>query len=341
MIDYEHESSDQCVGIFGDSGTGKSSVLKLMAGLMHCTKKQLSVNNCDYGHLPAHKNPCVYVGAEAVLFEHLSVANNTLIASQKGGFAQQNTLSFEFIVDSCGISHLLEQKPHQLSSGENQRVAFARALMSGKPIILLDEAFSALDWPNRLKMLALVNQLKKNTALQFILVSHSLKELAQCCEHICVLKEGQVIAKGDLQSMLSTLIMQQNVAGVFSSISARWCNFDAADKVSKWVLDDYNQQKAPQHQYLFSHAKAANSVSEHRRFNIDANQVTLATHNTGTSSMLNCLEGCIVGIDGLQDRVLVSIDVQGQVLRSTISRRSAKLMNIQLGDNIYALFKAL
>lgn len=350
LLTQEHSA---IIGILGDSGTGKSTMLKLMAGLIAGAKYQLFFNGKSYDNTLAHTNPCVYVSREAVLFEHLDVTQNILLGRSKG--ASSNTwpthrdaeLSFEQVVSKCGIAHLLTQRISTLSSGEKQRVQFARALLCNKPIILLDEAFSALDWASRLAMLQIVNELKNSTPLQFIIVSHSLKELAACCTCLYKLDKGGIVYKGNVDEMLGFLRqsgMADNHIASFSTLKAQFVEYDSSDGIAKWKLTDEGvSSEKLSAQYVFSNFdKAASTahVNTHT-FCIDADKISVAKTSDAHTSMLNALHGKVLSIEKGDKNVLLTLLVNGQHLRSSISKRSLQAMDIAVDDYLYAVFKAL
>lgn len=327
-------------GIFGDSGTGKSALLKCMAGLQPQASYSLHFKQQRFESLPAHLNPCVYVGADAVLFEHLSVEKNLQLIMHKASFSTQQFVSLNEAITSCGIEHLLHQSPKSLSSGEKQRVQFARALLSNKPIVLLDEAFSALDWTSRMGMIAQVNRLNASTGLHFIMVSHSLKELSHCCEQIIKLQQGKVERVGTVDDILLYLANELHSQLVFSNLRVEFVAYDASDNISQWQLAATPTQAA---QYVY--VNQLNSNAGHQQddmlLNIDANKVSLSCHSNHQSSMLNSLQGTVCDINLHEYDALICLNVNEQFIRASISLRSLHALNISLGMSLFAHFKAV
>lgn len=385
-IDIAMVLGEGIVGIFGDSGTGKSTLLKALAGLMRGAKYKFSLPNQDgevhaYGsglfindapasgtakkRMPKPKNivtskgtlnPLIYLGAESILFEHLTVVGNLRLVQKQGRFAPQAKLSFSEAVDLCGIADLLKQTPSALSSGESQRVKFARALLSGKPCILLDEAFSALDWRTRQYFANLVVTLHKEYGFCFVMVSHSLRELAISCTRIIHLHQGQIerLDKADIMvdyfqhaptnkekpsnpptSMVPNT--QDWMGDVFSLLEIKVKGFDQQAKLLECIVVDAQDDTT----VLLVRSGSALPINSIHKFTIDADKVSLATCINTSTSMLNCLSGKVVSIDMQDSLVIVTLLVGEQKLRSAISIRSFGQLSIKKEDVLFAMFKAL
>lgn len=199
-------SQGSIVGIYGPSGAGKSSLLACISGLV---KDQVVINhNTNVTHLKAEQKGISHQLQSSQLFPHLDVAANLLFSCRHRP-KNNNQLSFEEVVSQLEISELLKRDIRSLSGGEAQRVMFARTLLVGQNVILLDEPFSALDWQKRYLMLSSIRYFAKTKNITFILVSHSLKELSFCCEELVYLVSGKVIAKAATEQVISSITKQQ------------------------------------------------------------------------------------------------------------------------------------
>ena len=174
-IQTELDLTKGIIGIFGGSGQGKSTLLQICAGITASSGSKVSWygrSGNEFHSSVAESAPCVYQSQDVVLFEHLTVEQNLDFVLQHSNWSRNNNLfTKQEVVDWCGISDLLNQNSQSLSGGEKQRVGLARSLLSGKPVIILDEPFSALDWHNRMAMLQLVQQFKPK-----IRISHYFSE---------------------------------------------------------------------------------------------------------------------------------------------------------------------
>lgn len=287
-----------------------------------------------------------------MLFDHLSVSENLRLVQKHGGFSASAQISYQQAVDLCGIKDLLKQSPSALSSGENQRVKFARALLSGKPCILLDEAFSALDWPTRQYFSSLVVSLHQQYGLAFVLVSHSLRELALSCAHISKLVEGKIKQSGPATQMVETLQLSSTVndntrensaeqnevytGDVFSLLNVKVLNNDEHARLAECALLSDEQSRL-----VLVRANKPLAIDQEYRLTLHADKVSLSTRSVQGTSMLNSLRGEVAEIKHYNSVVLVSLKVASQKLHAAISIRSFEDLSIEIGDELFALFKAL
>lgn len=351
-FNYTLKTETEILGIFGPSGTGKSSILKALSGLMSGTVGLLNWQGEDCTYNNAYDNPCVYLGSETVLFEHLDVFANLELITTRSVSSQKAVLSLQEVVELCDLQHILGQKTQYLSGGEKQRVCFARALLSGKPVLLLDEAFSALDWQKRADMLDIVKHLHTRYALAFIFVSHSLKELSMSCTQIAYVNEGKVIKLGDAALMQDYLLNAQHAKeSYFSAFNAVFSHVEQDDHLLVWELSveseahlsetDVSTATKKQYVYQKMNEKKLHALSNEQVFVVDANVLMLSQGVLESTSVLNCLEGHVVRIKQEEQSVLVCVSVNGQIFAASISYKSFNLMEIKLEQLIYVCFKAL
>ena len=165
------------VSILGPSGCGKSTLLRLIAGFEKPQKGIIKLDDqevfAENKFLPPHKRNVGLVVQEKALFPHLSIAENIGFGVRKG---PDNKVIVNELLELFRIEDLKSKYPHEISGGEQQRVAFARSMAPGPKFLMLDEPFSALD--EKLKE-TLYNDLleiflKKNFSV--LLVTHDENE---------------------------------------------------------------------------------------------------------------------------------------------------------------------
>jgi len=170
-LDVDWAPSSATVAIVGPSGSGKSSLLRVLAGLEPAAWGTVKVNGAtwlDTGshvHVPVWERRVGWVPQETLLFPHLSVRENLAYT----GPDQSEVVK---ISELLSISELLGRRPRFLSGGERQRVALGRALLSDPSLLLLDEPFSALDRPLRLEIATAVREYARGRGTPIVLVSH-------------------------------------------------------------------------------------------------------------------------------------------------------------------------
>ena len=193
--------------LFGESGSGKTSLLRCIAGLERTPNGKLSVNGevwqNDSCWLPTHRRPLAYVFQEASLFPHLSVLGNLRYGMARSEGAKK--LNLDQAIELLGIGHLLARKPAKLSGGERSRVAIARALAVAPRLLLLDEPLAALDLKRRQEILPYLEKLHDELDIPVLYVSHSADEVARLADHLVVLERGRALANGPLTETLARL----------------------------------------------------------------------------------------------------------------------------------------
>jgi molybdate transport system ATP-binding protein len=193
--------------LFGHSGSGKTSILRAIAGLESFVGN-LSVGDESWQNgkvvLPVHRRPIGYVFQEASLFSHLSVRDNLLFGFKRIP-KKSRQLSLKQVVEWLGLELLLLRRPHRLSGGERQRVAIGRALLTSPSLLLMDEPLSALDEQSKREILPYLERLHDYLPIPVIYVSHSLTEVARLADHMVWLKAGKVHDSGSVQEMLSKM----------------------------------------------------------------------------------------------------------------------------------------
>lgn len=167
-------NSGQCIAICGPSGSGKTTLLNAIAGNINYNG-QISVNGKRIDKLPSWQRPCRYLNQRLYLFPHLTVLGNMRIA-QYAAKEAYSALSCYQLLSRLSIQHLSHRYPWQISGGEQQRAALARALVSRPKLLLLDEPFSSLDWNLRIQLWSLVKELREQFNMTILLVTHDPKE---------------------------------------------------------------------------------------------------------------------------------------------------------------------
>ncbi len=192
-----------CLAILGPSGAGKSTLLNLIAGFEKPLAGRVAIAGRDVtGWKPAER-PVTSLFQEHNLFAHLSAGENVGLGLDPGlhlDAAQWTAVKQALArVDLAGLEG---RRPAQLSGGQRQRVALARSLVRQKPLLLLDEPFSALDPGLRLEMLDLVQQLQRERDLTVVLVSHNPHDALRIAGQSAFLYGGKVLAAGPTRALL-------------------------------------------------------------------------------------------------------------------------------------------
>ena len=179
------------VSIIGKSGSGKTSLLKIISGLKKQTKGSIILNNTilsddDTFVEPESRNLGLVV-QEKVLFPHLNVLSNVEFGIPKENNKREKAVE---MLNKFHISSLMEKYPHEISGGEAQRVALARTLVTKPQVLLLDEPFSGLDQSLKDGIYPDIKKILKDNNISTIMVSHDLDEVKSLSNKIYELKNG-------------------------------------------------------------------------------------------------------------------------------------------------------
>jgi len=197
-------SEGRVTGLFGASGSGKTSLINTIAGLLRPDRGSIvidgeTVDDTAAGiHVPTYRRRIGYVFQDARLFPHLDISQNLDYGRRMNGLAD-DPAQRKRVVDLLDIGALLDRRPGKLSGGERQRVALGRALLSKPRLLLLDEPLGALDEGRKLEILPYLVRLRDEAGVPMVYVSHDAAELRQLATQIVMLRRGQVTAFGGVK----------------------------------------------------------------------------------------------------------------------------------------------
>ena len=323
--------------LFGHSGSGKTTILRCMAGLERSSSGELSVNGAVWQtrnvFMPTHRRPLGYVFQEPSLFSHLSVRRNLEYGMKRVPFALRRG-GLEASIELLGIGPLLERATEGLSGGERQRVAIARALAVSPSLLLLDEPLASLDLTRKQEILPYLERLHDDLDIPVLYVSHAPDEVARLADHVVLLESGRVVAQGDVQTTLSRLDLAAAFADdVGAVIEATIGEHDDADHLTRIDFQGGSVHVS----------RCAEVQGSRIRFRIQARDVSLATQRPERTSILNMFEARVVEIAEatIPGQVLIKLDVGGTPFIARISGRSRKELQIEPGSSVWAQVKSV
>ena len=195
------------VGIFGSSGAGKTSLLDLIAGLRRPTAGMVELGGTVLSdasaslHLPPRLRRIGYVPQDLALFPHLSVRAN-LVYGYQASIPENGLFTLEHVSEVMEIAPFFGRNVTTLSGGEQQRVAFARAILSVPRLLLLDEPMSSLDSRLKQRLIPFLLRIRDEFRIPLIYVTHDAGELSSLCDEIVLLEKGRVIDRGSPRDVL-------------------------------------------------------------------------------------------------------------------------------------------
>ena len=179
------------VSFIGESGSGKTTFLKCLAGLEKINSGKITLNNKILNDkdifIKPHLRKIGLIFQDYPLFPHLNVLDNIKINLNESYYT-----NLDYYIDLMGLTNLLKRFPHELSGGEQQRVSIARALVREPDLLLMDEPFSNLDFAIKSKIQNEIYKILKKTNTTTILVTHDIKDTFDISDKLLVFKAGIV-----------------------------------------------------------------------------------------------------------------------------------------------------
>ncbi|SOD95168.1 molybdate transport system ATP-binding protein [Blastococcus haudaquaticus] len=191
----------EVLAVLGPNGAGKSTLLRVLAGLLPPDGGRVAVDGTPWDddgvHLPAHRRSLGMVFQDALLFPHLSVADNVGFGLRTRGVGRADRrAAADAWLGRVGLEGLGDRRPAELSGGQAQRAALARALVGAPALLLLDEPLSALDARTRLAVRAELRRHLGDFAGSTVLVTHDPVDAMALADRVVVVEDGRVVQTG-------------------------------------------------------------------------------------------------------------------------------------------------
>lgn len=231
-------NAGQVTCLLGPSGCGKSTTLRIIAGLEQLDSGEILIDGVKASgpttHIAPEKRTIGMMFQDFALFPHLSVGENVAYA-MKGSRAEQRERVRQ-LLNRVNLQHFIDEYPHVLSGGEQQRIALIRALAARPKIMLMDEPFSGLD--NRLRdgirdeTLAIL----KDEGTAVLLVTHEPEEAMRMADEIALMRNGEIVQKGAPYNVYNAPIDRETMA-FFSDINV--INTNVKGSLAKTKFGDF------------------------------------------------------------------------------------------------------
>lgn len=338
-LDAQFATGPGLVALFGKSGSGKTSIVNVLAGLARPDSARVLLDGktlVDTAHgvfVPRHKRRIGYVFQDARLLPHLTVRQNLLYGRFFAPPADDGP-PLEHVIDLLGIENLLARRPARLSGGEKQRVAIGRALLAKPKLLLMDEPLASLDEQRKAEILPYIERLRDESRVPIVYVSHSIAEVARLASTMVLLSDGRVAAAGATADLVQRLDLP-SLGGRFKAGSLIEATVDRHDEHfglttlrSRGGYWRVQQVKAP--------------LGTPVRLRVRARDVLLARTEPDQVSALNVLRGTVAAI-GAPDgsSVDVRIDCNGDTLIARLTRYSVDHLELASGVPVFALVKSV
>ncbi|MFW9888659.1 MAG: ABC transporter ATP-binding protein [Candidatus Thorarchaeota archaeon] len=190
-------ANGELMTLLGPSGSGKTTTLRMIAGFFRPQTGKLLFDGQDVTFAPPRERNIGMVFQSVALFPNMSVYQNIAFALEMAGWSREATVDrVEFLADLLGIRGLLMRRSNEVSGGEGQRIALARALAKKPDLLLLDEPLSALDPQLRERLQTEIRRIQDSLNITTIYVTHSQDEAFAISDRVAILNEGVVIQVG-------------------------------------------------------------------------------------------------------------------------------------------------
>jgi molybdate transport system ATP-binding protein len=321
-----------CVALAGPSGAGKTSILRVCAGLLRPARGYVECGDACWLDtsrgidVPAEARRVGYVFQDYALFEHLRVWQNVGYAIRRESRARRRGAAIK-LLERFGIAHLADSHPRTLSGGERQRVALARALASSPRALLLDEPLSALDVTTRRSAARELAEVIRALEVPVLLVTHDFGEAALLGERVAILDTGRIVQ-----------------AGAAAELAARPANAFVADFTGAVVLTG-TAVNAPHGGGLVEldgggTVAAVEAAAGRVAVSVFPWEISIEPAGTApTGSARNRLPALIESITQLGPRVRLGL-VAGQPLAAEVTETSVRRLGLAVGDRVTASWKA-
>lgn len=315
------EESEYCI-ILGPTGTGKTVILELIAGMYRPDKGEIYYKNKRIDCLNPEQRDIAFVYQDYALFPHLNVQENIMygLRFRKLGPGQARQ-RFDEIVGNMKIDHLRSAYPGTLSGGEQQRTAIARALITCPQILLLDEPLSALDPSTKQLFEGELRRLHNLMGMTTVHVTHDFAEALALADRIAVMQTGQIVQTGP------ALEVFRQPKSIFVAGFLGATNIFAG-------FADHGRIKIDDGIHIATLSNKQGNVN----ISIRPEDI-LISRTLLVSSARNSLEGKITNITCQGPLFKINLDC-GIELQSLVTFQAAAELDLKIGDSVWATFKS-
>ncbi|WP_439497461.1 molybdenum ABC transporter ATP-binding protein [Bosea sp. (in: a-proteobacteria)] len=341
QLDAAFASDGRLTVLFGRSGSGKTSLVNIIGGLIAPAQGRVVVDgqvlvDTQAGiFVPKHRRRIGYVFQEARLFPHLNVRQNLLFGRWFSPRDAKASSHLAGVLELLGIGHLLQRRPGALSGGERQRVAIGRALLSQPRLLLMDEPLASLDEARKAEILPYIERLRDEIGVPIVYVSHSVAEVVRLATTLVTVDHGRVTACGPTAQVMSRL----GVAGLSGAP-------EAGSVLEAEVVGhdpDYGLTTLATGAGTLQVARSALPTGEKVRVRILASDVLISLSPPVGVSALNILPGTIAEIGERRPggAVELLIDCGGDKLLARLTAKSVDALKLLPGSAVYAVIKSV
>ena len=325
--------------LFGPSGAGKSTLINMLAGLQQPAEGRITINgrvvedsDSQTSVAPQHRK-IGYVFQQPHLFPHLSVEKNLLFGWRRTPSRVSET-EITRLVDLLGIASLMNRKPRALSGGEKQRVALGRALLTNPDLLLLDEPLAALDHKRRDEILPYIEKVRQEQQIPMLYVSHSIDEVTRIADQVHIINAGKIVTAGSVSDVFSRVDLYP--------ITGR---FEAGAVIDGEISQNHHEHGLTEISFgtqILTVPLIKGKKGDAIRVRVRARDIIIAKQKPEAISANNIFKGVILDIRATED-LYADLQIQCDTSRllARITRHSAARLDLQIGNEVYAVIKSV
>ncbi|HEY6535551.1 MAG TPA: ATP-binding cassette domain-containing protein [Candidatus Nitrosocosmicus sp.] len=328
-------SDNEILVMIGATGNGKTTILNLIAGLIKPDSGSIYLDEIDITNHPIESRNIGYSFQRPNLFPFLTVYQNIIFGIKKKDRINKKK-QIETLVNSLGISHLVNRNIQGLSGGEMQKISLARTLVVDPKILLMDEPLSSLDNFTKRKLRIEIRQVIKNLMISCIYVTHFEEDVYSLADSVAVLKNGCIKEYEKLGTLLS-----------YNSLSLNSSSYEVENKYNNYlegiVVESVNGiTKIKIHSFFielignYRIGTLVGLILKPEDIILSLDMVKTSARNVIKTNILN------IGKDDYPTIGVVNIYllVNGIRLISRITDESLKYLDLKKGDYVFAIFKS-
>jgi molybdopterin-binding protein len=322
---------DGIMVILGPTGSGKTTLINLIAGILSPNKGKIVLNGIDITKIPIESRKVGFVFQDSTLFPHLNVHQNILFGLTRDELHnEERMIMVRKIIEDLGIANLLNRTIDSLSGGESQKVSLAQMLATRPRIILLDEPLSHLDPPTREKLRLELRTILKKQRVPVIYVTHFEEDVLALADSISILNNGKLVGTGDIKQILNS---SPSTTSFFTQVTS------GANYISGLVVKS--------EEGLTSFKVGSHLLNTLGEFLVGTKigvivrreDIILSKEKIKTSAR-NTLFLQVAEIVQRSNLVDIHLKIDGLEIVSRITQSAMKDLGITKNDHIYAIFKA-
>ena len=338
-LDVDFEAAPGVTVLFGASGSGKTTTLQSIAGLIRPDSGRIAINGDPLFDsdaiidLPIRKRRVGYVFQNLALFPHLTARENVEFA-MSGSDRRYRSRRADEMMQSLHISHTADRLPRDISGGEAQRVALARALCSAPRLLLLDEPLSAIDEATKLGVIRDLKELNRQLRLPIIYVTHGRDEAIALGSEVIIYERGRVITRGEPLEVFG------------SPVTMGVARLSAGENIFDGVVIKKNAEAGTMKIEVRAAGGACRldvpvsdrAPGDRVRVAVRPGDILLATEEPRFTSARNVQPGRIESIEDRSDRTEVRV-ASGVIWSVSVTRQAVNDLGLATGKQVWLAIK--